>query len=269
MAISLPLKAQDEGKITKRERIERDKSIFIGGGVSSSNALADYSVGVNFEAGFSKRINRIVSLGGSLSYLNFAYDQKIAPGASVIDPLKISSFPSNFYYSSASLTDPTFINVGGLLFVSGSNISLFSLALNLKVNFVPIKDNTKISVYGFAKPFVSRATSSSGSVTLDGVFVNNQFKLTRVNTPDSKTNIPFDSQSVITGGIFIGPGLEILPNNPISFFLQATFGYTFPLDESSIKTLPRDIDKWPTSIPVKSTGFTSVNFVGGISINID
>jgi hypothetical protein len=41
------LSAQDEGKIEKRERIERDKGIFVGGGISSASALADYSIRYN------------------------------------------------------------------------------------------------------------------------------------------------------------------------------------------------------------------------------
>jgi hypothetical protein len=48
--------AQDEGAIKKRERIERDKNIFIGGGISilGGSNLGDYSTGINFEGGYSK-----------------------------------------------------------------------------------------------------------------------------------------------------------------------------------------------------------------------
>lgn len=261
------LQAQDEGTIVKRERIERDKGIFVGGGISSASALADYSLGINFEAGYSKRINRIISIGGSFSYLTFKYDPKISTSSKIV-PTDVNTFPSNFYYDPTSLQDPAFINAGALISVSGADVSLISLAANLKVNFVPIKENTAISVYGFAKPFIASAVSSSGSLLLEGVFLNNQNTLTKVVGPNTTSSVPFNSESVITGGIFIGPGIEIFPNKPISFFLQASFGYTFPLDQSSIKSLPKDITKW-NDVPVKSIGFTSINFAGGVSFNLN
>ena len=164
--------AQDEGAIKKRERIERDKSIFIGGGISNATSLADYSIGMNFEGGFVKRVNRVLSIGGSISYLNFNYDPNIT--SSRIAPANINTFPSNFYYDPTALNDPAFIDAGALISISGSDLSVISLAANIKLNFVPIKENTKISVYGFAKPFVANATSSGGNVTLDGVLYNSQ-----------------------------------------------------------------------------------------------
>lgn len=259
--------AQDEGAITKRERIQRDKNIFFGGGISSASSLDDYSTGINFEAGFSKRLNRILSFGGSVSYLKFSYDPKISGGGNV-NPSNINTFPSNFYYDPSSLNNPSIIDAGALLSVSGANLSIISLAANIKLNFVPIKENTKISVYGFAKPFFAKATSSAGNIILDGVAYNaTTGNLDKV--PSVSESVPFSEESVTTGGIFIGPGLEILPNNPISFFLQASFGYTFPVDQSSFKSLNKDINKWPNELPVTSTGFTSINFAAGISFNLD
>jgi len=258
--------AQDEGAITKRKRIERDKSIFIGGGISNATSLADYSIGINFEGGFVKRVNRVLSIGGSISYLNFNYDPNIT--SSRIAPANINTFPSNFYYSSTALTDPAFIDEGFLISISGSDLSVISLAANIKLNFVPIKENTKISVYGFAKPFVANATSSGGNVTLDGVLYNSQTgNLDKF--PGGTFRESFPEESVITGGIFLGPGVEFFPNSPISFFLQASFGYTFPVGQFSIKSLNRDIDKWPDPLPSTSLGFTSINFSGGVAFNLD
>jgi hypothetical protein len=263
---SISLFAQDEGKIVKRERIERDKNIFVGGGISSASSLADYSIGVNFEGGFVKRVNRVFSIGGSISYLKFDYDPKIT--SSKIVPTNINTFPSNFYYVSTALANPSFIDEGYLLSISGSNLSVISIAANIKVNFVPIKESTKVSVYGFAKPFVAKATSSGGQIRLDGVLYNSSTG-NLVKDPSSVLSENFEEESVTTGGIFIGPGIEFLPNNPISFFLQASFGYTFPVDQSSIKSLSKDFTKWPNELPVTSTGFTSINFAGGISFNLD
>ncbi|MBS1487861.1 MAG: hypothetical protein JST43_09755 [Bacteroidetes bacterium] len=261
------LKAQDEGSIVKRERIKRDKSIFIGGGISKAGSLDDYSLGVNFEGGYTKRLNRILSIGGSFSYLKFTYDQKISSSGQ-INPTNINTYPSNFYYSPASLSTPGYYDVGALISVSGSNLSVISLAANIKLNFVPIMESTKISVYGFAKPFIAKGTSSSGQIIVDGVAYNSSTGgLDKV--PSSTQSVPFDQESVTTGGIFIGPGLELFPNNPISFFMQASFGYTFPIDQSSIKSLSKDISQWPAQPPVKSVGFTSINLAAGISFNLD
>ena len=258
--------AQDEGAITKRKRIERDKSIFIGGGISNATSLADYSIGINFEGGFVKRVNRVLSIGGSISYLNFNYDPNIT--SSRIAPANINTFPSNFYYDPTALNDPAFIDAGALISISGSDLSVISLAANIKLNFVPIKENTKISVYGFAKPFVASATNSAGNIILDGVLYNSQTgNLDKVS--GATENLPFEEVSVITGGIFLGPGVEFFPNSPISFFVQASFGYTFPVGQFSIKSLNRDIDKWPDPLPSTSLGFTSINFSGGVAFNLD
>ena len=68
--------AQDEGVITKRERIDRSKSIFIGRGGSFTlgENIGDYSVGFNIEAGFVKRMNR-VSFDWTFDFISeFDYD---------------------------------------------------------------------------------------------------------------------------------------------------------------------------------------------------
>ena len=67
--------AQDEGVISKRERIDRSKSVFVGLGPSFTfgENIGDYSVGLNFEAGFVKRLNRVLSIGPSISYVVVHY----------------------------------------------------------------------------------------------------------------------------------------------------------------------------------------------------
>lgn len=155
--------AQDEGTIVKRERIQRDKNIFVGGGISLAPSLDDYPLGINFEGGFSKRLNRILSIGGSVSYLKFKFDQNIT-SSSKIDPTNVSTYPSNFYYDATTIAS----NAGILINISGGDLSVISLAANIKLNLVPIKENTKISVYGFAKPFVAKATTSGGNLNPTG-----------------------------------------------------------------------------------------------------
>src|SRR5688572_20782508 len=77
------LHAQDEGVIKKKERIDRSKSIFLSGGGSApfGKNIGDYSFGTNVEIGFLKRLNRILSVGPSVSYYRFKYDPEVTTAA--------------------------------------------------------------------------------------------------------------------------------------------------------------------------------------------
>ncbi|MFM8913002.1 MAG: hypothetical protein ACKOE6_08825, partial [Flammeovirgaceae bacterium] len=135
------------------------------------------------------------------------------------------------------------------------------------------KENTVISVYGFAKPFV---TSASTAAVTGNFQTYRTYDLTATTgwTQDAPGTESYGSKSKISGGILIGPGIEFFPNKSVSFFLQASFGYTFPIGVVSTKSYSRDlntlvsqgsIDQWP----YKDTGFTSINFAAGISFNLD
>jgi hypothetical protein len=261
--------AQDEGVIVKRERIERDKGIFIGGGISivGNSNFADYSSGINFEGGYVKRVNRVFSIGGSISYLNFNYDPSILkrPPAQYQDP-------TNFYVGYVDDNNGNSILYGYLLDLTGANISILSVAANLKVNFVPVKDNSVVSVYGFAKPFIAMASRSDLSANADIYELNSTGDGWNSN-PIGKYPLSYAGESKITGGIFIGPGIEFSPAKPISFFLQASFGYTFPINVVDTRSYPNDgiIDfrNDQSGFPLRGIGFTSINFSGGILFNLD
>jgi hypothetical protein len=258
------VQAQDEGAVVKKERIERDKGIFIGGGVSLAGGsnLGDYSTGINFEGGFNKRVNRVLSIGGSISYVKFAYDPEVLntkPDPSGQD------LPSNFYYDTSLPLSS--VSEGYFLTLKGGDLSIISLAANIKLNFVPVKDNSVVSVYAFAKPFIASSTVSSISGTAEYIFYDGTDWLYDESGDVSGT---YDSKSSITGGIFLGPGLEINPAKPISIFVQASFGYTFPMEVVSTRSYGNDInDLASTNFPLATLGFTSINFAAGISFNID
>ncbi len=262
--------AQDEGAVVKKERIQRDKGIFVGGGISlaSGSNLGDYSTGINFEGGFNKRLNRIFSLGASISYLKFNYDAEVLKTKPDINGTGLSP---DFYYDTQAAT----INDGYFLNLSGGDVSIISLAANLKFNFVPVKDNSVISVYGFAKPFIASASVSSISgygeyYYYDGVdYVPDPTGGFSGGSGD--VSGAYESKSSITGGIYVGPGIEINPAKPISIFVQASFGYTFPMEVISTRSYGNDynIDLTNPSFPLKSLGFTSINFSAGVSFNLD
>ena len=165
--------AQDEGVITKRERIDRSKGIFIGGGGSFTlgENIGDYSVGFNLEAGFLKRMNRVLSIGPSISYQSFKYDPEVTTaerdafyGSGDI----VIKYPSAYDTWNDKYIVPanTTYDYAYVLTLEGGDLSLISLALNIKFNFIPISDDTKFSIYGFAKPFI--AFSNRGEVTGSG-----------------------------------------------------------------------------------------------------
>lgn len=261
--------AQDEGTIVKRERIERDKNIFLGGGISilGGSNLGDYSSGINIEGGFNKRLNRVISIGGSISYLNFKYDestaqQKFNRGNSA------TGVPPNIYYdTSIPLNNLTELFV---LKLDGGNISIISASVNIKVNFVPIKDNSVVSIYAFAKPFAGIANTSKltgyASYFVYNANVNDFLPDTSGDGEGS-----YESDSKFTGGIFLGPGIELFPTKPVSFFLQASFGYTLPINAVSTGSFTQDVSNFTldNNFPFKAFGFTSINFAAGISFNLD
>lgn len=259
--IAINVLGQDEGAIVKKERIEYDNGIFVGGGVSivPGSNLGDYTTGINFEAGYIKRMNRVFSIGGSISYLSFKYDPDVTGNI-----VAGTGFPSNFYYNAAQ-------DQGILLKLSGGDVSLLTLAANFKLNFVPVKDNSTISVYAFAKPFIASATVSELTGYGEYYYFDGTDWLADPSSDiDASDGLVYESKSSITGGVFIGPGIEINPAKPISIFLQASFGYTFPLDVVSTLSYPNSInDLVGTNFPMKNLGFSSINFSAGVSFNID
>lgn len=277
--------AQDEGVIAKRERIDRSKGIFLGLGPSFTlgKNIGDYSVGFNVEAGFVQRMNRVLSIGPSISYLSFKYD------------------PEETGLNNVFIGGPYQDNQGdsfhqGLYFdLSGGRLSLISLALNLKLNFIPVRDDSKISVYAFAKPFISYVSREEVKGT--GILLENYGDIedaddwaagkvdefpweagaTEVEqTYGIEVSDELKKESQISGGIFIGPGIEFFPAGKVSGFFQASIGYTFPVSYISTEVYENsenygnDLDVFLENIedyPMTNEGFPSVNLQFGVSFN--
>jgi hypothetical protein len=274
--------AQDVGNIEVKERIARSKGIFIGGGISYTfgKNIGDYKQGINFEAGYLKRLNRVLSIGPSFSYHKFDYD----PAETGLNNIFIGG-PYNDggadYYQ-------------GLYFdFKGGDVTLASLAFNLKLNFVPVTDVSKISIYGYAKPFISSVKRTK--VAGDGILLRNSGNLNDANDWLLEDFFPWDpdddqylidfygidvsddlrEESAITGGIFIGPGIEFMPAKSVSIYVQALFGYTFPISIVSTESYQGsgDLDEFINSgqdfqkFPVIKQGFPSLNIQAGLSFN--
>lgn len=264
--------AQDEGVIEKKERFERDKGIFISLGPSFTlgKNIGDYSTGFNFEAGYYKRMNRVLSIGPSLSVLQFNYD-----------PEKTGF---NNAFVETGLYDAefdAFYNLGMIIDFTGGDLTLTSLALNLKFNFVPVSDQTRFSVYGFAKPFLSFVSRSevNGTASVYTQYENEADWFLEGEVPWEAQD-PFwasmgvnisdklEAETEVSGGIFIGPGVELNPAKNISVFAQAAFGYTFPVTFVSTEAYEGNtFDVLTEEFPMVKKGFPSVNIQFGGSYN--
>ncbi len=284
MACTFLVHCQDEGSIVKRERIDKSKGVFlaVGPSLTLGKNIGDYSTGFNIEAGFLKRLNRVFSIGPSLSYVNFKYDQDV------------TFADYNNWFLGGPYDNGGIIYYQGLYFeLAGGDISLISAALNLKLNLIPIKDNSKFSVYGFAKPFISYSsrTEVTGIATFsenigdpdvpEDWYLLDEFDW-YAGSPYALESYGIDisddlnKQSQVTGGIFIGPGIEFAPVRKISGFFQVSIGYTFPISfvstESFASEGENDLNVFIDSgrlgeYPVDKAGFPSVSFQLGVSYN--
>lgn len=276
---SASVSAQDEGTIVKRERINRHNNVFISVGPSFTfgKNIGDYNTGYNFEAGYLKRVNRLLSVGPSISYLNFEYD-----------PEKTGD--NNIFVGEDSHDGSYDIRPALFVDFSGGTINLTSIAFTVKLNFIPVRDDSKLSVYGFAKPFVSfvNRTEVAGKATYFEVqdrnfdaFIDeeeilyaiefNSFEFDWEANEDFEISDDLKENNSITGGIFIGPGVEYNPAKTISIFAQAAFGYTFPVSFISTEKYKgqtlEDFDIPDQNYPMIKKGFPSINIQFGVSFN--
>jgi hypothetical protein len=284
-----PLCAQDEGTIEKRERIARDHNLFFdfGPSLTLGKNIGDYSAGFSFELGYLKRLNRVLSIGPSISYVSFEYDPAVTSEQG--GDLYIGVGDPNGWNAKYGLNEQ--FTYGYLLELEGGDVSITSVAFNVKLNLVPVKDNSKLSVYAFAKPFVAVAsrTEVRGSDTQyfyeafeddNGTPDYGDDDLLYYNLGDEEIYAHGTSEwgpesyealksgSEVTGGIFIGPGVELFPARKFSAFLQASFGYTAPITFVSTSSYDNTIEDYiDKEFPMVKRGFPSVNIQFGASFN--
>jgi hypothetical protein len=275
--------AQDEGVITKKERIDRSKGIFldIGPSWTLGKNIGDYKAGANFEIGYQKRLNRVLSIGPSLSFLQFDYD----PGETGLNNAFIGG-PFDNNNGNGPFYEGVYFDL------KGGDLTLVSLAMNVKLNLIPVRDNSIVSAYVFAKPFIASATRTEVTGTANFLYNYGDVEDGTQWQPDFQVNWaagdveePLDGytisndlkeQTQLTGGIFIGPGLEFFPARKFTAFVQVSVGYTFPVSFVGTETY-NDNQYFGTDFegflekmkkyPVTKEGFPSVNLQLGVSFN--
>lgn len=295
MICVLVASAQDEGTIVKKARIDKDKSLFVDFGPSFTlgKNIGDYSTGFNVELGFTKRMNRLLSIGPSFSFVSFKYDPEITSdkGKSAYvatgDP---NLWGDKYDYDQGDGTENYYY--GYVLTLKGGDIKMISLACNIKLNLWPVKDKSIVSPYLFAKPFVSYVsrTEVSGSDvrytyeiyeddggTIDDwsddyLYYDQQdgqwYEDGYTGTWGAETFPELKESNSFTGGVFLGPGVEFFPAKRFSFFVQGAFGYTFPISFISTESYKNTVDDYlRKEFPMVKKGFPSINVQVGASFN--
>jgi hypothetical protein len=146
-------------------------------------------------------------------------------------------------------------------------------------------------VYGFAKPFISWANrkevSGSGQRYIYEAYEDEANEVLYPYPPYADENFWYEDdgseglntwgpssypaleeESKITGGIFVGPGVEFMPAKKVSIYAQAAFGYTFPVSYVSTESYPKTVTSYvDDEFPIVEKGFPSVNVQLGVSFN--
>lgn len=262
--LALSALAQDEGTAVAQARFARSKSIHFSGGPSKTfgKNIGDYSNGLSFEGGYLKRLNKVLSIGSAFSYSKFKYDPSITTDVGGAYIGFISDVQDPDYYE------------GYVINLKGGDVTLLSISFDLKIDFIPVNDNSKIAIYGFVKPFISSASRAEVSGLSDYYRTDDPDGLTNWRVEESGIAWGADDypalkkKSNITGGIFIGPGIEFLPSKPVSFYTQVAFGYTFPVSMVSTESYGSDLeDYFNEDFPLIKKGFPSLNIQFGFSFN--
>lgn len=294
MLISLvSLQAQDEGQAVARSRFDRPNSVTVAGGLARTfgKNVGDYSKGVTAEVGYLHRLNKLVSIGGFVSITKFGYDPAKTPTTPTDKDLfkgfdtdlRITSTAATTYRDTYTIDANYDFPHGYQLSLTGGDVSLMVVGLDLKLNLIPVSDRFPLSVYVHAKPFAGSAhrddVSGSGQQYLYEARVsggnfqynlgdNTWYKSAYSETWDSDGYPALAAENSFTGGLLVGPGIEFNPSQAVSFFAQATFGYTLPVSFVSTGSFPRTTASYlnPT-FPVIKKGFPSLSMQAGLSFN--
>ena len=260
--------SQDEGVIIKKGQVAKGKIFYFNGGPSFrfGNNKSDYSGGLNLEVGFLKPVGRVLSIGPSISFSKFNYDESI----------------SNSFSESDADGNNVFIDFydARVVYMEGGDLKFFSIGFNLKVNFIPISESTNFSVYGIVKPFVLLSKRTEISATSKPYSI-----LSSPGEPDYPGdpatwiyNGPDDllspetagyerwaNDTEFSGGINTGIGAEYTLSAGVTFFLQGTLVLTLPITHINTSEFPNSISGGYDHLdyPLVKKGFTSLNISVG------
>ncbi|MBA4055775.1 MAG: hypothetical protein C0490_13750 [Marivirga sp.] len=262
--------AQEEAVIAVKSRLEKSNSLHFNLGSANSLGQTNYRGGTLVGLGYQKRINRIVSIGVSITYASYRTDYADYMTGKYKDARWGNNLqPTNFYYTD-SQAQYILVNL------SGGNLNHVNISPVVKINFVPIMSNTLASFYGLVSPGL--VVSTVGRVESNINF----FDHPSIEEYKQVNNDSFESsaaQTKLTGGISISAGVEFFPTSLFSFYIQTGLGYSFPVPfvDTALyqkRVLEKDefnpFDDYPLSAdyPIShDKGFTTWNFQLGITYN--
>jgi len=289
---SQTLHGQEEGAAVARSRFDRPNTLSIAGGLSRvfNKNVGDYSKGLNFEVSYLRRLNKLVSIGAFVSRSSFNYDPSKSPTSPADKDLykgvdldvRVESSGTTTYKQLYAIADDYEFLQGFQLQLEGGNVSLTTIGMNIKVNLIPVSENIPVSVYVLTRPFVAISqrddVSGSGRMFLyEAKVLNNVFSTTNDGKwyptryvedwgPDGYPALK--GVTTLTGGLQVGPGIEVNPSGKLSFHLQALLGYTLPVSFVSTQSYPMTIGSYTNEkFPIVRNGFPAVNLQAGIAYN--
>ena len=260
--------SQDEGPIIKKERVSKAKIVFLGAGpvFKFLNNKSDYSGGLTLEGGYVTRINQILSVGPSISYSKFNYDESISD--SFGDP---DASGNNIFYEEGGYQ-------ARVVYLEGGDLSLVSAGFNVKLNLIPIRDNKKILPYVIAKPFIMMAKRTEITATSQTYYYANippedpiYWELSSEESLDSESpgRSGWKSVSQVSGGLNIGLGSAITLPSGWGFYLQGVLGFTSPISYIYTSEYPATLSGgyYADDYPLVKKGFTSLSISIGCTYN--
>lgn len=258
--------SQDEGTHIKKERITNGECFYLLGGSSFRfNNKSDYSGGLNLEAGFLKRLNRITSVGASITFSKFSFDQSL----------------SNSFGNPDAIGNNIFQEDGGyevyVVFMDGGNLNLFSGGFDLKFEFIPFNEERKFSAFGLIKPFFLVSKRSDVSASTELWFANtipfddpanwsggDPYENLSSETPGLER---WAADTEFCGGVGLGMGLDYSLKSNIKIFIQSTVKFTLPITYIKTNEFPpsRNDGYYHPDYPFVKEGFSTINLSIGVS----
>jgi hypothetical protein len=264
--------SQEEGTLIKKERIAKGKCFYLLGGPSFRfNNTSDYSGGLNLEAGFLKRLNRITSVGASLNYSKFNFDQWL----------------SNSFENADAIGNNAFLETGGyevyVVYMEGGDLNFLSVGLDFKFEFIPFSEGRKLSAFGLIKPFFLVSSRSAVSASTEIAYpaivpyklpynsdannswdVGDPFENINADTPGYER---WAADTEISGGVAFGVGLDYSIKSNIKIFMQSTLKFTLPITHIKTNAFPasRDGGYDNPEYPFVKEGFSTLNLSVGVS----
>ena len=292
LILSLRAIAQDEGPAVARARFDRPNSVTVAGGISRvfNKNVGDYTRGTNAEVSFLRRLNKLVSVGAFVSTSSFNYDPAKTPSSPNPNDLykgfdldlRIESTSNLTYRDQFAIPENYDFPHGFQLTLEGGNVSLTTIEANIKLNLIPVSDKIPVSIYLLARPFaaISKRADVSGSGKMflyqakveSGQFVitnDDKWYPTRYTEEWGPDGYPsLKGVTVLTGGLHVGPGIELMPSSPLSVYVQALLGYTMPVSFVSTGSYAKTTGSYTNpEFPIVKKGFPALSLQAGLTYN--